>query len=90
MTGLEFEGLLSWIAIGLLAGSLARLLTRDESFIGCLGTILVGVVGAVIGGFGASWLGFGGYRALSIEGLIVATLGAVVCTLLFRLLRESR
>jgi uncharacterized membrane protein YeaQ/YmgE (transglycosylase-associated protein family) len=41
----------SWIVFGLLAGAIARLLVPGRQRIGCLGTIAVGVFGALIGGF---------------------------------------
>ncbi len=42
--------LLSWIVFGLLAGLIARLLVPGNQRIGCLPTIAVGIVGALIGG----------------------------------------
>jgi uncharacterized membrane protein YeaQ/YmgE (transglycosylase-associated protein family) len=41
---------LSWIIFGLVAGAIARLLVRGRQEIGCLATIAVGIVGALIGG----------------------------------------
>ena len=41
---------LSWILFGLVAGAIARLLVRGRQEIGCLATIAVGIVGALIGG----------------------------------------
>jgi len=44
-------GIVSWLVFGLLAGALARLLTPGRHpRLGCIGTIAVGMVGAVIGG----------------------------------------
>jgi uncharacterized membrane protein YeaQ/YmgE (transglycosylase-associated protein family) len=44
-------GILGWIVFGLLAGLLARALTPGRHAIGCFGTLAVGVIGALIGGF---------------------------------------
>jgi uncharacterized membrane protein YeaQ/YmgE (transglycosylase-associated protein family) len=44
-------GILGWILFGLLAGALARALTPGRHGIGCFGTLAVGVVGALLGGF---------------------------------------
>ena len=41
---------LSWILFGLIAGAIARLVVRRRQEIGCLATIAVGIVGALIGG----------------------------------------
>ena len=44
-------GIIGWILFGLLAGALARALTPGKQTIGCFGTLAVGVVGALLGGF---------------------------------------
>jgi uncharacterized membrane protein YeaQ/YmgE (transglycosylase-associated protein family) len=44
-------GILGWILFGLLAGLVARALTPGRHAIGCFGTLAVGVVGALLGGF---------------------------------------
>jgi uncharacterized membrane protein YeaQ/YmgE (transglycosylase-associated protein family) len=44
-------GILGWILFGLLAGVVARALTPGRHGIGCFGTLAVGVVGALLGGF---------------------------------------
>jgi uncharacterized membrane protein YeaQ/YmgE (transglycosylase-associated protein family) len=41
---------LSWILFGLVAGAVARLVVRGRQEIGCLATVAVGIVGALIGG----------------------------------------
>jgi len=90
MPAFEMMGLISWIAMGLCAGALARFLTPGDDRMGCVGTLVVGVVGAVLGGFLATLLGFGGFRGFDIYSMIVATLGAVVLLLLVRLFRSPR
>ena len=44
-------GILGWILFGLLAGAVARMLTPGRQAIGCFGTLAVGVIGALLGGF---------------------------------------
>ena len=44
-------GIIGWILFGLLAGAVARALTPGKQTIGCFGTLAVGVVGALLGGF---------------------------------------
>ena len=44
-------GIIGWILFGLLAGAVARALTPGKQTIGCIGTLAVGVVGALLGGF---------------------------------------
>ena len=43
--------IIGWIFFGLLAGAFARLLTPGRQDIGCFGTLAVGVIGALLGGF---------------------------------------
>jgi uncharacterized membrane protein YeaQ/YmgE (transglycosylase-associated protein family) len=90
MPEFEMMGLLSWVVMGLGAGALARFLAPGDDSMGCFFTLLVGVVGAVVGGFIATLLGFGGFRGFDLYSLIVATLGAVVLLLVVRLFRGSR
>ncbi len=90
MPDFAMMGLISWILMGLLAGALARFLTPGEDSMGCFLTAVIGIVGAFVGGFIATLLGFGGFRAFDIYSLIVATLGAVVLLLVARLFRGRR
>ncbi len=64
-------GLLSWIIVGGLAGLLAQYLMGDGRS-GCLMTVLLGVVGAFVGGFVMSLFGFGGVNGLNIWSIVVA------------------
>lgn len=90
MPHFQMMGLLSWIVMGLLAGALGRFLVPGEDRMGCIATALLGIVGALLGGFLATLLGFGGFRGFDIYSLIVATLGAVVLLLVVRVLRAPR
>jgi uncharacterized membrane protein YeaQ/YmgE (transglycosylase-associated protein family) len=80
-------GLLSWVIVGGLAGLLAQSLMGDGRS-GCLMTVLMGVVGAFIGGFVMSLFGFGGVNGLSIWSIVVATVGAVLLLAVGRALRR--
>ncbi len=80
-------GLLSWILMGLLAGALARFFLPGRDAMGCFMTVLTGVVGAVVGGFVATLLGFGGFQGFDLYSLVIATLGAVLFLLVVRIFR---
>lgn len=80
-------GLLSWVIVGGIAGLLAQSLMGDGRS-GCLMAILLGVVGAFIGGFVMSLFGFGGVNGLNIWSIVVATVGAVLLLAVARMLRR--
>ncbi len=73
---LQPGGILAWIVVGLLAGWLAGLITRAEGF-GCFGNIVVGLLGAAIGGLVFSLFGVTD-RAGFWGSVAVATLGAII------------
>ncbi len=74
-------GIFAWIAMGLIAGLLARWVVRDDRS-GCLYTIAVGVLGALIGGALAQKAGKDGLGDdLTLRSVIVAFLGAVLLLL---------
>jgi uncharacterized membrane protein YeaQ/YmgE (transglycosylase-associated protein family) len=74
---------IGWIVIGFLAGSISGWFVGLRSAQGCLPTILVGIVGAIIGGWLSTQLGFGSVQGF-IAALIFATLGAVLVRIVLR------
>ncbi len=83
-------GILSWIIVGALAGWIASMITGKNREMGAFMNILVGVVGAAIGGFIMSLIGSYGFTGFNIWSLLVATLGAVVLLLLIGLFRRKK
>jgi len=78
--------LLQLVVVGLIAGAIARLLIPGRDPMGCLGTIVLGVVGSFVGGF-LAWLLFdrdtdGG--VFQPSGLIGSIVGAVIALLIWR------
>ena len=76
-------GWLAWIIIGALAGWLASMVMHTRS--GILMDILVGIVGAAIGGFLFNVLGAPGATGFNLWSLLVAFIGAVVLLGLLRM-----
>jgi len=70
--------ILGLIVIGLVIGALARLIKPGKQRMSILATLLLGVVGAIIGGLIASLLGTGNIFELNILGFIVAVIAAVL------------
>ena len=80
---------LSWIVLGLVAGTHAKFLVPGRDPSGCLVTIVLGVVGAFIGGMIGTWLGWGRVTgALDVRSIGLATLGAMVLLVVGRLVRR--
>lgn len=85
---MEVMGLLSWILFGLIAGALAKLLMPGSDPGGCILTVIIGVVGALLGGFIATWLGFGGISGFDLRSLGIAILGSILLLIIYRVLRR--
>jgi uncharacterized membrane protein YeaQ/YmgE (transglycosylase-associated protein family) len=84
------HGLIAWIIIGIVAGWLTGKLMRGAGF-GMFVDMIVGLIGALVGGFLSSHLGFGGVSEHGLIGsIIIATIGAVILTLLLRLVSGNR
>ncbi len=81
-------GLLAWIVVGLIAGLLARWILPGADRFGIILTVLLGVVGAIVGGFVMSLFGYGGVNGLDIWSIVVATIGAIIVLVGLRLLRR--
>lgn len=83
--------LLAWIVLGLIAGLVAKALVPGRDPGGCFITILVGIAGALVGGWLSTLLGFGGLAGgLDLRNLVIAVLGAIVLLVLWRLLFGRR
>lgn len=82
-------GILGWILFGLLAGAVARALTPGRQGIGCFGTLAVGVVGALLGGFlGEAVLDEEIDFGWDLKPFLLAVSGAVVLLLLLNAVRR--
>jgi uncharacterized membrane protein YeaQ/YmgE (transglycosylase-associated protein family) len=71
-------GIIAWIIFGALAGWLATLVAGEDQRFGGLANIGIGIVGAIIGGFIASLLGFWGVTGFNLASLLIAILGALL------------
>jgi uncharacterized membrane protein YeaQ/YmgE (transglycosylase-associated protein family) len=87
--GEETVGILSWIVMGLIAGALAKWILPGDDPGGLIVTILIGIAGAFVGGFVASFLGFGSANDFSIRTLLVAVAGALVLLFGYRMLKKA-
>lgn len=84
------HGLIAWIIIGVIAGWLTGKLMKGSGF-GFFMDMIVGLVGALVGGFISSHLGFGGVGSHGlIVSIIIAVVGAVILTIILRLISGNR
>jgi uncharacterized membrane protein YeaQ/YmgE (transglycosylase-associated protein family) len=85
-------GLLSWLVLGLIAGLVAQLIVPGPSRGGCTGlivTIVVGLAGAVVGGFIGVQLGWGTVDSLDLRSIGLAIIGAILVLLVLQALRGA-
>jgi len=79
-------GILLWILFGGLVGWIASLLMSTDSQQGIFLNIIVGIVGAVIGGFVMSYFGEAGVTGFNLYSFVVALLGAILLIGLVKLI----
>ncbi len=83
-------GYLSWIVFGGIAGWLASMITGNNKDMGILANIVVGIIGAVIGGFIFNQFGANGVQGFDLPSLLVSIIGAVVLLFILNLIRGKR
>ena len=81
-------GILSWIIMGLIVGAFAKFIMPGKDPGGIIVTILLGIAGAFVGGFIASFLGIGTTAGFNLGSFLVATGGAVLLLFLHRKLKK--
>lgn len=78
-------GLISWIVVGLVAGLLARWIVKDDRS-GCIYTVVVGIIGALIGGALMNAAGEKGVGEFELRTVLVSAVGAVLLLLVLQAL----
>ncbi len=81
-------GIIAWLVLGLLAGFIGSKIVNKTGE-GMLMDILIGIVGALLGGWIAGFFGFNGVTGLNIPSLIVAVVGSIVLLLIYRAVRRA-
>ncbi|MDH3641291.1 MAG: GlsB/YeaQ/YmgE family stress response membrane protein [Gammaproteobacteria bacterium] len=79
--------ILSWIVLGLLVGSVAKLIMPGKDPGGIFVTIGIGMAGAFIGGYGGHLLGVGEVEGFDVMSLVLATGGAVLLLIAYRMVK---
>lgn len=77
-------GILSWIIFGLIAGIIAKWIMPGKENVGIIVTIILGIVGAVVGGYISTFFGFGKVYGFNFGSFVVAVIGAIVVLYIFK------
>lgn len=83
-------GILALLVLGLLAGFVAKLILPGNDPGGLIVTMVIGVVGAFVGGFLASALGFGGLSGFDFRTFVIAVIGSILLLLIWRAVERPR
>jgi uncharacterized membrane protein YeaQ/YmgE (transglycosylase-associated protein family) len=84
-------GIAAWILFGLIAGAIAKFIMPGKDPGGCIGTVIIGILGALIGGFvGTELFEFGTVTGFNMRSFGIAILGAIILLAMYRLLLERR
>ena len=82
-------GILSWIAVGLVAGLLAKWIMPGDQKAGFIVTMVLGIVGALLGGGIMSLIGDTKITGFNLTTVLVATAGAILVLVIYGFARKS-
>ena len=83
-------GIIAWIIFGLIAGVIAKLIMPGRDGGGFILTCILGIIGAVVGGWLSTMFGIGGdVSGFNLHSFLVAVVGAIVVLGVFRLVRRD-
>ena len=81
-------GIILWIILGALAGWIASKIMGTDRRQGIIADVIIGIIGANIGGYVASLLGMGGVNGFNLYSLIIAVVGACLLIWILSLFRR--
>lgn len=87
---MDLWGIIIWIVIGGLAGWVASMIVGTDKSQGAVGNIVVGIVGALIGGFIVGLFGGAGFTGFNLWSFLVALLGAIVLLFIWKAITGRR
>ena len=77
-------GFFSWIVLGLIVGILAKWIMPGKDGGGFIMTVVLGVVGAMVGGYVSTLLGMGTVTGFNLPSLIIAVIGALLVLFIYK------
>lgn len=84
------SAILFWILFGLIVGAIAKFIMPGTQGGGWIITIILGIVGSIVGGWIGSMLGLGSADEFSIGGIAMAVLGAIVVLFIYGAVTKGR
>lgn len=82
-------GWISWIVVGIIAGLLAKWIMPGDQKAGLILTMLLGIIGGVVGGWVTSLLGWATMDGFSLTSILVATAGAILVLVVYGFVRKK-
>ena len=83
-------GIVLWAVFGLIAGAIARFLMPGKVPGGIILTIAIGIIGAVVGGFIGTRLGFGDISGFDLRSMLLAVGGGILVLFVYGLVTRAR
>jgi len=83
-------GIITWVVMGLIVGVVAKFVMPGTGPSGIISTIIIGIVGAMLGGFIGTAFGLGAVRDFDPMSFLLALAGAIVALSLFRAIRKRK
>lgn len=80
-------GIISWLVMGLIVGALAKWIMPGKDPGGLGITIVIGIAGAMLGGWLSTLFGMGGVDGFNLGSITIATVGALILLWLYRRLK---
>lgn len=81
-------GIITWLVMGLVVGALAKWIMPGKDPGGMIVTIIIGIIGALIGGWLSSLVGIGGVDGFNLGSIATATVGALILLWVYRRLNR--
>jgi len=88
--GVKLMNFILWIMLGALAGWIASIIMKTDASQGLLGDIILGIIGAFVGGFVFNMFGVAGTTGFNLYSLLVAIIGSVILIYIGRLMFHAK
>ncbi|MGY3943036.1 GlsB/YeaQ/YmgE family stress response membrane protein [Aeromonas tecta] len=81
-------GFITWIVLGLIVGILAKWIMPGKDGGGFFMTVILGVIGAMVGGYVSTLLGMGTVTGFNLSSILIATVGALLVLFIYNKVRS--